>query len=140
MPYISEKVYLAGPMTDIPQCNFPAFMAAAFKLRAAGIDVVSPAELDNENTKKAALSSVDGSMGSGSPNGETWGDFLARDVKLIADTVTGIAFLDGWQRSRGAKLEATVGLLCNHSFYQYSDGQLVKKDREWVKHQLAASL
>ena len=138
---MSEKVYLAGPMTGIPQFNFPAFAEAAFKLRAAGIDVISPAETDTPEVQKIAMQSTTGQLdANGKIGGKTWGDILADDVKLIADTVTSIAFLDDWERSRGAKLEATVGLLCNHSFYQYRDGQLVKKDREWVKHQLAANL
>jgi Domain of unknown function (DUF4406) len=135
------KVYLAGPMTGLPQFNFPAFADAAFKLRAAGYDVVSPAETDTPEVQKLAMKSTDGKLDSeGKIGGKTWGDILADDVKLIADTVSGIAFLDGWTRSRGAKLEATVGLLCNHNFYQYADGNLVPKDREWVKHQLAVNL
>jgi hypothetical protein len=104
------KVYLAGPMTGIPQFNFPAFDAAAAALREAGYDVVSPAEMDDPETRAAALASPDGAPGSGSSSGETWGDFLARDVKLIADGgLDAIVVLPGWERSRGARLETFVG-------------------------------
>jgi hypothetical protein len=108
------KVYLAGPMSNLPQFNFPAFYAATAALRAAGYDVVSPAELDDEEDAGAAMSSKDGSPESAK---RTWGDFLARDVKLLADTgITGIIFLPDWQKSKGAKLEAFVGVLMGFTF------------------------
>lgn len=117
------KVYLAGPMTGIPQFNFPAFDAAAADLRERGLDVVSPAELDDPETREAALSSEDGAPGTGSHVGETWGDFLARDVKLIADgDIEGIVVLDGWERSRGARLETfCAAALDGKPVYHYPD-------------------
>ena len=128
------KVYLAGPMSGIPQFNFPAFFDAALMLRDCGFEVVSPAEIDNEEDKGAALASSDGDPTNRvAMNNKTWGDFLARDVKLIADSgLDGIVFLPGWTLSRGAKLEAFVGLLQkNVRFWLYSDGPggpLVKAD------------
>jgi len=116
------KVYVAGPMTGIPQFNFPAFDAAAADLRARGYDVVSPAELDDPETREVALASPDGAPDSGSSNGETWGDFLARDVKLIADEgIEAIVCLPGWERSRGARLETFVARLCDLRIYRYDD-------------------
>ena len=38
------RVYIAGPMTGLPDWNFPAFMAAAAAWRAEGWEVVNPAE------------------------------------------------------------------------------------------------
>lgn len=103
------KVYLAGPMTGIPQFNYPAFIRAAEALRAIGYEVQSPAEMDDPETAKAAMASPDGAPGSGSANGETWGDFLARDVKLLADDgIQAVFVLPGWDRSRGARLETYV--------------------------------
>ncbi len=97
------KIYLAGPMSGLPQFNFPAFFAAAKELRARGFEVVSPAEIDNEEDKGAALNSPDGDMRT-IENKKTWGDFLARDVKLLADTgIEGIVFLPNWAASKGAK-------------------------------------
>lgn len=40
------KVYIAGPMTGLPNHNFEAFNAAAEAWRQAGWEVVNPAELD----------------------------------------------------------------------------------------------
>lgn len=114
----SLTYYLAGPMSGIPQCNFPAFQSAASTLRDRGYRIVSPAELDDPETQAAAMANLTGSM-EGSK--QTWGDFLARDVKIVADQVQGIILLPGWRESRGAKLEAVVGLLCKHQFGYYTD-------------------
>ena len=121
------KCYIAGPMTGLPQFNFPAFFEAAERLRANGWEVVSPAEIDEPETKAAALASPAGAPGTGAANGETWGDFLARDVKLIADD--GIEFifvLPGWEKSRGARLETFVGQrLCGLHVVDYTTGKHV---------------
>ena len=104
------KVYIAGPMTGIPQFNYPAFLEAADQLRAAGYEVVSPAELDDPEDRAAALGSPNGLMSEfNSASSQTWGDFLARDVKLLADDgVEAVVVLPGWERSRGARLETFV--------------------------------
>lgn len=113
------KVYLAGPMSNVPQMNFPAFDAAAAELRAEGFNVVSPAELDSPASRAAALASEDGSPRDYA-EGETWGGFLARDVKLIADEgIEAIVCLPGWEKSRGARLETFVGRLCGLEILDY---------------------
>jgi hypothetical protein len=108
-------------MSGRPQFNFPAFFQAAEDLRRDGFEVVSPAEIDNAEDKAAALASPDGDMRAINSS-KTWGDFLARDVKLLADTgIQGIVFLPGWATSKGAKLEAFVGLLQGFKFWEYSE-------------------
>jgi hypothetical protein len=116
---MSTKYYLAGPMSNRPQFNFPMFYRVAKSLREQGYDVVSPAELDDIEDKGAAMKSKDGNPAGAK---RSWGDFLARDVKLLADGgITGIIFLPGWEESSGAKLEATVGLLKKFSFMRWDD-------------------
>ena len=103
------KVYVAGPMTGIPQFNIPAFDEMAARLRDMGYEVVSPAELDRPETRAIQMASKTGSMAD-LPPGDTWGMFLARDVKLLSDDgIEGIFVLPGWWKSRGARLETFVG-------------------------------
>lgn len=151
-----HRIYLAGPMSGLPQFNFPAFYAAAKELRAQGYEVVSPAELDDAEDKGAAMASPDGDP---AKTKKTWGDFLARDVKLLADGVVlspvgygdqqvlrgaidGIIFLPGWQASRGAKLEAFVGILKGFEFALYDPCTGVVKSvrREVIMRELTWEL
>jgi hypothetical protein len=116
--------YLAGPMTGIAKFNFPAFEAAAKALRAAGYDITSPHENDTPEVQAAAWASPDGKLdATGKIAGETWGDILARDVKLVADEVSGVVLLTGWSKSRGARLEAFVAILCGLPFYSFEPSQ-----------------
>jgi hypothetical protein len=97
-------------------------------LRKDGIAVMSPAEMDDPETRKMAMESPDGAPGSGSANNETWGDFLARDVKLVADNVRGVLVMDGWERSRGARLETFVAYLTGKPIRWASDLSPVSMD------------
>jgi Domain of unknown function (DUF4406) len=114
------KLYLCGPMSNLPQFNFPAFDEAAAALRAAGHMIVAPHEHDSPEYRAAALASATGSVAD-VPAGETWGTALARDVRIITDEgIEGIVYLPGWYQSRGARLETFVALLCNiDNFYYY---------------------
>jgi hypothetical protein len=103
------KIYVAGPMRGIPEFNFPAFHAAAAKLRAEGHEVFNPAERDNERHGQdiskgnatgdealaAAAAWVQSARGA-------LGDDLAWICVATADA---IALLPGWENSKGAKAE-----------------------------------
>lgn len=39
------RVYISGPMSGLPDLNFPAFNAAAQQLRELGLDAVNPADI-----------------------------------------------------------------------------------------------
>ena len=135
------KIYLAGPMSHYPRMNIPAFDAAAFDLRAAGHEVVSPAELDSPETRALSYASQDGEDNPDLALGETWGDFLARDVKLIADEgIEALYVLPGWEKSRGARLETFVAYqMIGLAVFSYPDGEEVLIDElihAWVGIQL----
>jgi len=122
------KFYLAGPMSGIPQHNLPAFEEAAEDLRSRGYNIISPAELDGGRFKEIVRKDLTGEAtdvaGGAIIDGQTWGDLLSRDVKLIADDVDGIIFLPNWQLSRGARMEAYIGLVCEREFKYWADGRL----------------
>ena len=81
------RLYLSGPMTGLPENNFPTFHAEAARLRALGYTVTNPAEIDHPI------------LG--------WQAFLRRDLieMLSCDAV---ALLPGWEGSPGARLEIHV--------------------------------
>lgn len=123
-------IYIAGPMTNLPQFNVPAFTEAAANLRAEGHIVINPAELDSPEMQAQALASPDGNLASLEKlTKETWGDVLARDVKVISDGAEAIAVLPGWHKSRGARLEVFVGLLTGKQFFAYRP---LGKSGEWL--------
>lgn len=115
----TRVAYLAGPMSGIAQFNFPAFDEAARRLREKGHVIISPAELDDPDVRTKAMDSADGAPSAELPS---WGALLARDVSIVADLCNALILLPGWAKSRGAKLEAYVALLCGHSIYFY-DGR-----------------
>ena len=137
----SLRFYLAGPMTGIPQFNIPAFDDAASRLRADGFDITSPAELDSAEMRRLAMLSPDGAMCDVLSEG-TWGDCLARDVKMIADELDVIILLPGWEKSRGANLEAFVGLMCGKKFFTYStlSEKITETQPPWVLKDIMVSM
>lgn len=130
----TTKLYLAGPMSDIPGYNFPAFEAATAELRAQKFEVISPAEKDKERDPEAyerARNSPDGKWKPSDTGGLTWAQVLSKDIIIVADEVDGLAMLPGWEKSSGARLEAFVGLLRKKRFAIYSP---VLHELSWVSN------
>ncbi len=114
------KLYLAGPMSNKPYFNYPLFDSVSKALREQGYDITSPAEMDDTATREEAMENEGGIPGQ-HESGETWGDFLARDVKMIADELEGIVLLPDWQTSKGARLEVFVALNLGYPIYEYHE-------------------
>ena len=82
------RLYIAGPMTGLPDLNFPAFNRAAAILRAAGYEAINPAEINPDPTAG-------------------WEACMRADIAELVKC-DGVALLPGWERSRGASLEAHI--------------------------------
>lgn len=99
------KLYISGPMTGMPEHNFPAFHAAAADLRAQGWTVENPAEHFN------------------GAHGLPWEVYMVQDIHVITRGCWGIAVLDGWEGSRGARLEVLLGRSCRLNLLKYRPGR-----------------
>lgn len=97
------KVYLAGPMRNYPEFNFPAFHDAAAKLRAAGYEVCSPAEHDNNQGFDPT--GMKGEVSELGPSGFNLGKALAWDLTYICTEADAVVVLPGWEDSDGANAE-----------------------------------
>ena len=87
------RIYIAGPMTGIPEFNFPAFDKAAQAWREAGWDVCNPADHFNRDTTLQ------------------YKDYVARDMEELKKCHA-IAMLDGWDgpNARGSVWERQVAI------------------------------
>lgn len=106
---MNAPLYLSGPMSGYPQFNIPAFDAAAWALRALGYNIISPSELDDPCVRDRCMRSIDGAPIS-EPGMPTWGNFIGRDIRVLLDSCSGIVLLNGWEESRGSKIEVCAGL------------------------------
>ena len=89
-----KRVYVAGPMSGLPDFNYPAFNAEAGRLRALGYEVENPAE-------------------NPVPPCGSWAGYMRMALAQVVQC-DGIVLLPGWETSRGATLEhhvaTTLGL------------------------------
>lgn len=91
-----KRAYLAGPMRNYPEFNFPAFHETAERLRAMNWDVFSPAERDLEdgfNPHKDKAQDIS--------------HYMAIDLPEVCKSDV-VVVLPGWGKSQGARLEVYV--------------------------------
>ena len=101
------KIYVAGPMRGYPQFNFPAFDEAAEYLRSIGHEVFSPADHDRSTYGEDFGKHVDSGLDEDAPEFDLRAA-LADDTNWIARHADGVAVLDGWEKSSGARAEVAL--------------------------------
>jgi hypothetical protein len=79
-------VYISGPMTGLPDNNFPAFIEAKKMLEKIGHGVVSPVD---------------------APKSDSWEEYMRHDIRLLS-MCNAIYYLPGYGNSRGAMLEKII--------------------------------
>lgn len=77
------RIYIAGPMTGLPEFNYPAFNAEARVWRVRGFEVENPAE---------------------GPDLPSWAAYMRRALRQLL-TCDAICLLPGWTHSKGATVE-----------------------------------
>lgn len=82
------RIYISGPMTGLPQLNYPAFNTAAELLRAEGFEVENPAENPE-------------------PECRSWVGYMRLALVQISRS-DGLLLLPGWLDSKGARLELHI--------------------------------
>lgn len=85
-----KRIYIAGPMSGLPDLNYPAFHAAAKRLRELGFHVENPAENPE-------------------PPCGSWEGYMRLAIGQLI-TCDAVGLLPGWENSKGAVMEHRIAL------------------------------
>jgi hypothetical protein len=108
------RVYVAGPITGLPNGNKEEFEAAVKWLRErTSFEVISPLEMDSSEEFAATMANH---------YGEVYWHRMVEDFKTVI-SVDALVLLNGWARSKGARIEVFVALSLGKRFYEWSSAQ-----------------
>lgn len=108
------NIYLAGPMQDYAEFNFPAFAKYTAVLRAEGHVVFSPAEKDLERHGPDITKSDTGNLTHIANTGFSLRQALEDDTTYICRHADTIAMMPGWEYSKGANAEWALAKALGH--------------------------
>ena len=91
-------MYIAGPMTGLPDYNYPAFHRMAALLRSCGYEVFNPAENHGGRTDLPLA------------------EYYKIDLPQVCDA-DALVLLEGWEKSAGASLEVTLANVLDKKVY-----------------------
>lgn len=89
---LPQPIYVAGPMSGLPEWNHPAFAAATAQLRAWGLVAFSPHELHPEVRTLAPADAL------------PWDVYMHDAIRQLLQC-RALILLPGWTASRGAMAE-----------------------------------
>lgn len=106
-------IYIAGPMTGLPEHNVPAFNAMEEQLLKEGwTNIINPAKhFDGDLTLD-------------------WHVYLAYDLQALSHCGA-IVFLDGWKNSKGAKFEYLWGSVFEYHMFD-EEGEPIEADNRYL--------
>ena len=104
------KLYLAGPMTGIPQFNYPAFDGWKAALQDYGYTVVAPHDEDSDELREAAMASESGALIDLKGIGDMSPENLATRNVLGVLSCRGVATMPDWARSSGVRHEVETAV------------------------------
>ena len=93
-----KKVFLSGPMTGYPGYNFQRFNLAEKQLADAGIECVNPVHICKKYKEEHVLAN------------KTVFDKMIAEKQEAERKCDAILLLDGWQMSKGVRLELKIAL------------------------------
>jgi len=99
------RIYLSGPMTGLPQKNYPAFDAAAAMLRLAGHEVYNPAEWEARHNKGIYNHKI------------AFADYCV----FICREAEAVVVLPGWENSEGATAEVAAARAVGKPILAYAE-------------------
>jgi hypothetical protein len=107
------RVYIAGPMSGIPEFNFPLFNKVAQELRDKGHSCFNPAARDLERLPTVDFAS--GDVEKVKAQGFSLREALADDTNYICLEADAIVMLPGWEFSLGARAEHALATALKHT-------------------------
>lgn len=104
MPEFDKSLtyYVAGPMTGLPEYNYPAFEAACTSLRENGVTVVSPHEVPWPEGCDSVADAQD-KLGI-----EPLWEYMMQETRELLERASGVILLPGFGHSRGALVELGI--------------------------------
>ena len=104
------KVYIGGPIKGYSNRNISAFAEAERKLLALGHEPINPHNIPVDHEGKPCI-------GDQATNGHGYGCYMIPDLKALLDC-QGYTLLNGWENSRGAKVEKEVAMICGLEYVE----------------------
>lgn len=113
-----KSIYIAGPMSGIPEFNFPAFFRAAEFLQDCGWTVYNPANKSSEEAVIEHSSFGEGDDKALLTSGWSFREAYKWDMDKVI-SADAIYMLNGWEASPGARGEHAVAMAMKSKHPEY---------------------
>lgn len=115
------KIYLAGPMSGIPDFNFPAFFDYAEALEEGGWEVFNPAQ--NDIDVHGSLEGIKAAWAADATT--TLRQCLNDDLDYITAEADAIAMMPDWENSKGARAEHATAVALGLQIIYLNDDAVI---------------